>query len=99
MNPCDACERTGRHATLRASFEAWDAGTTPWARADGLVYANCVDCRSTLTLPECAGCGVTCPTGDAVETRRGTFHVRCLLLRGRFTVVAQVRVGRAEELR
>ena len=93
------------HAALRADPHLFFEKTemlplVPFA-VDGFIYRNCIECHSTLALPECAGCGCACPTGDAVETRQGTFHVRCLLLRaverGRFTVVAHVKVGKAAE--
>ena len=93
------------HDAWRASVHDFFERTIPlpWAPdpVDGRQYRNCTDCRSTLTMEQCPRCFELCPTGDAVETRKGTFHVRCLLLRaverGRFTVVAHVKVGKAAE--
>lgn len=107
-NPCDDCERVKHHATLRATFAAWDEGTTPRGRAEGLVYALCVHCRSCLVLPECEACGVVCTDDDRLPLlkRDGSgdveaWHVRCLTQRmrerGRVKFMVAVGGGKARE--
>lgn len=81
------CCPAEKHAAIRADIHRFHEGTRPLGEASGLLYANCIDCNSTLALPQCCYCGVICPTGDALPWPSNTpfadehVHLRCAVAR------------------
>lgn len=67
---------------MRATWTAFEDGTRPAFVQDGYVYGNCVNCNSTIGIPECALCGVGCDANDRLPFRNGlTVHCRCAVER------------------
>lgn len=74
------------HDALKRTWADFEAGTRIGFSWHGLIVRHCVDCCSSLTMPECARCSCGCPVDDCVTTKnaRGdevTYHARCILER------------------
>jgi hypothetical protein len=87
MIPCCPFEA---HDALRADANLFFEKTAPipWAphAVGGLIFRNCLECNSTLTLPECHLCGAACSTEDRLpwKARRNpdaVAHFACVARR------------------